>query len=105
MYELCESTSAYVFDFEIYAAVPNLSNRPVDVVMRIAEPLLFEDIYRAFKWSPCFRRCLSHICELMDVKYTVPQRFLRHRWLSVLDSSEDTLRLFDSLVLSLPFQE
>lgn len=36
LYELCESSSAYVYDFEIFAAVPNLSNRTVDDVMRIA---------------------------------------------------------------------
>ena len=39
-YELCESETAYVFDFEIFAAIPGLSNRPVDVVTRLAEPLL-----------------------------------------------------------------
>ena len=40
MYELCESASAYVYDFEIFAGIPDLSNRPVDVVMRLADPLL-----------------------------------------------------------------
>ena len=60
---------------------------------------LFDDIYKDFKWSPNFRKCLGGICELVDVKYTVPQRFLSHRWMSVLDLSEDTLRLFDCLSL------
>ena len=40
LYELCESSSAYVYDFEIFAADPELSNKPVDVVMRLSAPLL-----------------------------------------------------------------
>lgn len=40
LYELCESDSGYVFDFEIYCGFPGLSNRPVDVCLRLMEPLL-----------------------------------------------------------------
>ena len=40
LYELCESSSAYVYDFEIFAADPELSNKLVDVVMRLSAPLL-----------------------------------------------------------------
>ncbi|KAL8594190.1 hypothetical protein ACOMHN_030084 [Nucella lapillus] len=40
LYQLCESSSGYVYDFEIFAAHPTLSSRPADVVMRITEPLL-----------------------------------------------------------------
>lgn len=39
-YELSEAQSAYVYRFEIYAADTRLSNKPTDVVMRLAEPLL-----------------------------------------------------------------
>ncbi len=39
LYELCESSSGYVYDFEIYTAQPGVSNRPTDVVLRLAEPL------------------------------------------------------------------
>ena len=39
-YELCESEAAYVFDFEIFTAIPGLSNKPVNIVTRLAEPLL-----------------------------------------------------------------
>ena len=40
LYELCESSSGYVSDFEIYAADPNLSNKPVDVCVRLMQPYL-----------------------------------------------------------------
>ena len=39
-YELCESESAYVFRFEIYAADPKVNNRPTNVVLRLIDPLL-----------------------------------------------------------------
>lgn len=39
-YELCESDSGYVYNFEIYCGDPQLSNRPVDVCKRLMENLL-----------------------------------------------------------------
>jgi len=39
-YEVCESSSGYVWDFEVYCGDTTLSNRPVDVCMRLMEPLL-----------------------------------------------------------------
>lgn len=38
LYELCESQSGYVLDFEIYAADPDLSNKPVDVCLCLMQP-------------------------------------------------------------------
>ena len=43
LYELCESKSAYAF--EIYAAEPDISNKPTDVVLRIMAPLLDKGYY------------------------------------------------------------
>ncbi|GFO01917.1 poc1 centriolar protein homolog a [Plakobranchus ocellatus] len=40
LYKLCESSSGYVSDFEIYAADSNLSNKPVDVCLRLMQPYL-----------------------------------------------------------------
>ncbi|GFO44890.1 hypothetical protein PoB_007139500 [Plakobranchus ocellatus] len=37
LYELGESSSGYMSDFEIYAADPNLSNKPVNVCMRLCK--------------------------------------------------------------------
>ena len=40
LYELCESKSGYVFNLEMYCADKRISNKPVDVTMRLIEPLL-----------------------------------------------------------------
>ena len=39
-YELCESSSGYVYRFEMFCADRNVSNKPYDVTMRLMEPLL-----------------------------------------------------------------
>ena len=39
LYELCESASGYVWDFEIWCRAPNVSNSPRDVCLRLLEPL------------------------------------------------------------------
>ncbi|XP_005095435.1 uncharacterized protein LOC101860882 [Aplysia californica] len=40
LYMLCESASAYVCAFEIYAGDPTISNKPVDVCRRMMMPLM-----------------------------------------------------------------
>ena len=40
LYEISESSSGYVLDFEIYARNSGLSNRPVDVCLRLMRPYL-----------------------------------------------------------------
>ena len=40
LYELCESTRSYVYDFEIFARETGLSNKPTDVCVRLMNPLL-----------------------------------------------------------------
>lgn len=59
---------------------------------------LFGDIFQDFE-NKQFQDCLALICLALDVKYTRPERFLKHRWLSALNSSADTLRLFDALTV------
>ena len=59
---------------------------------------LFGDIFTDFE-NKQFQDCLSLICFTLDVKYTRPERFLQHRWLSALNLSADTLRLFDCLTV------
>ena len=39
LYELCDSKSGFVCDFEVMCGVPNLSNKPFDVVDRLIDPL------------------------------------------------------------------
>ncbi|GFN81334.1 PiggyBac transposable element-derived protein 4 [Plakobranchus ocellatus] len=40
MYKLCEASSGYVYCLKIYAAQPNMSNRLIDVVLQIMNPML-----------------------------------------------------------------
>ena len=42
LYELCESSSGYVYNVEIYCRFPGLSNSPSEVVKRLLEPLANE---------------------------------------------------------------
>ncbi|BFZ08488.1 hypothetical protein BsWGS_11527 [Bradybaena similaris] len=39
LYELCESSSGYVWNFEIMCKMPGLSNKPFDVCHRLLQPL------------------------------------------------------------------
>ena len=39
---------------------------------------------------------LAEICELMGIKFTMPERFVSHRWLSVYDVAVSTYRLMDA---------
>lgn len=57
---------------------------------------LFLDLYNHFKWSTDLRSWLKEICALMGVTFTVPDRFLSHRWLSCYDVATSTLRLFEA---------
>lgn len=51
------------------------------------------------KWSADLRELFQEICLICNVKYTMPQRYVCHRWLSVYDVTLDTLRLLDCLTL------
>ena len=55
---------------------------------------LFTDIYNDMKWTADLRDYFEQICELSGVKYTMPERFVSHRWLSAYDVAVDTERLF-----------
>ena len=55
---------------------------------------LFSDLYNDMKWSSDLKDYFEQICELSGVKYTMPERFLNHRWLSAYDVAMDTQRLF-----------
>ncbi|GFO07151.1 PiggyBac transposable element-derived protein 4 [Plakobranchus ocellatus] len=47
LYELCESSSGYVWSVEMYCADKRISNKPVDVTMRLLQPLL-DQSYRLY---------------------------------------------------------
>lgn len=57
---------------------------------------LLNDLFNDMKWSPDLREMYQEICEILGIKYSIPQRFVSHRWLSVYDVTVDTNRLFDA---------
>ena len=60
---------------------------------------LFKDIHADFLWSDDLRKVLEKICEIVGVKYTMPERFLGHRFLSAHKLSIDTQRLFEAFTI------
>lgn len=60
---------------------------------------LMQDIHTDFKWSSDLKSRLGEICVILGLKPTAPERYVPHRWLSVLDVAFDTLRLFDAYTL------
>ena len=54
---------------------------------------LFHLLFAHFKWSTDLRAYLSTICGALSIKFTMPERFLTHRWLSVYDVSLSTIRI------------
>ena len=60
---------------------------------------LFKDIFNDMKYSPDLRDSLTEICEILNLKFTMPEQFVPHRWLSAYDLSLSTLRLLEPLYL------
>lgn len=76
-----------------------------NAVKKFCEPFqgwverLFHDLYTDFKWSSESKQILSELCSAFNLKFSVPKRFIPHRWLSAYDVSMSTLRLLDMLYL------
>lgn len=60
---------------------------------------LITDIHSDFKWSPDLSAIFSLICEILNIKYTMPQNFISFRWLSIYDAARDLSRIFNVLVV------
>ena len=60
---------------------------------------LFNDLHADDKFSPDQRWLLKQICTFIGVPFTVPSRFVSHRWLSVYDVSVSTKRLFPAYMI------
>jgi hypothetical protein len=56
---------------------------------------LYTALHTDFKWSPDLVEAMKEICMIMGIKFTHPERFLAHRWLSSYDVSLSNIRLFD----------
>lgn len=60
---------------------------------------LITDIHNDLKWSPDLRAALMEICDILQIKYTMPQNYVSFRWLSVYDAAQDFLRMLSALTL------
>ncbi|KAK6171890.1 hypothetical protein SNE40_018313 [Patella caerulea] len=56
------------------------------------------DLHNDFKWSSDLRDWLSDLCDILHVKFTMAQRYVSHRWLSVYDVALATDMLFDCYI-------
>ena len=61
--------------------------------------MLMNNLYNDFKWSSDKKEALQIICDALGIKFTVPECYVPHRWLSVYDVSVDTECLFDAYQL------
>lgn len=62
----------------------------------LVEGLLF-DLHTDFKWSADLKETLEEMCMLIGVPYTMPQRYVPHRWLSAYDVTLSNLRMMDAM--------
>ena len=60
---------------------------------------LFTNLANYFKWLTYLRPYLEEICQLLSMKFTMPERFLSHRWLSCYDVTVSTLRMMDAFIV------
>ena len=60
---------------------------------------LYSDLHTDFKWSVDLRDALASICEIIGLKFTMPERFISHRWLSVYDTTVSNHRLMDAYTI------
>ncbi|XP_025097060.1 uncharacterized protein LOC112565660 [Pomacea canaliculata] len=60
---------------------------------------LLGDLHTEFHYSTELRDVFFKFCVALQIKATAAEQFASHRWLSVLDVSVDTLRLWDATVL------
>lgn len=60
---------------------------------------LCADIHNDFQWSPDLRGALMGICEVVGIKYTMPQNYISFRWLSIYDVAQDFSRMSTALIL------
>ena len=48
---------------------------------------LFTEIHNDLKWSEDLKEYFRDVCDILDIKFTMPARFVSHRLLSVYDIS------------------
>ena len=59
---------------------------------------LCDDLYRDMKCSPDLKDLLTELCEIYNCTFHTPKERVPHRWLSVLDVSEDLLQMLPAIL-------
>uniref|UniRef100_A0A8W8NXF2 Uncharacterized protein n=1 Tax=Magallana gigas TaxID=29159 RepID=A0A8W8NXF2_MAGGI len=57
---------------------------------------LFTDLHTDHRWSVDLREKLAEVCEILGIKFTTPEKFVSHRWMTCYDIAAGTLRLWDA---------
>ena len=65
-------------DGDICHHVHNATKKFCSPFKYIAENL-FKDLHNDFKWSPDLRDVLAELCSMMNISFTMPERFISHR--------------------------
>ena len=60
---------------------------------------LFQDLFEDHRWSSDQSSYLQQVCEILEIPFTQPPRFLNHRWLSAYDSALSLDRLLPAYKL------
>ena len=61
--------------------------------------LMFIHIHTDFKWFTDLRELLMELCCLLNITFTMPERYSDTHWLGVYNVAVDTLRLMDTYTL------
>lgn len=57
---------------------------------------MHSDIHNNLKWSPDLCQYFEEICLTLGIKFTMPQRFVSHRWLSCYDAYTNNIGMMDA---------
>ena len=57
------------------------------------------DLHLDFKYCIQCKKVMAEICRICGVNFTLPKRFVSHRWLNAYDQAMETARLFDLYVI------
>ncbi|KAJ8315731.1 hypothetical protein KUTeg_007881 [Tegillarca granosa] len=60
---------------------------------------LHTDLHNDFRWSQDLQEGLEEICFILGVKYTMPARFVSHRWLLCYDITIDNMKLMSAFAI------
>ena len=61
--------------------------------------ILFRDLFNDLKWSPDLQSYMKELTELIGASFTMPERYVPTRWLSVLNCASDFLNKKDAYAL------